>query len=111
MPVAPGSDGCRGNRSIERTRSAMSWARGSFGLASIDWSAVRMQAVRLKADKNRTSVPANSERRRESGWTTLNKIRLPNAVLNRKLNWKKGARLSVVRTLNNLRHDYVFATK
>ena len=44
---------------------------------SIDWSAVTMHAVSANADKNRTSVPVNPERRRESGCTTLIKIRLP----------------------------------
>ena len=64
-----------------------------------------MQAVSANADKNRTSVPANPERRRESGWTTLDKIRLPNATVDLEID----ARSPVARTFVNLRHDYVFA--
>ena len=66
-----------------------------------------MHAVRVKADKNRTSAPANPERRRESGWTTLDKIRLPNAMVE----LEKYVRSPVARTFVNLRHDYVFAAK
>src|SRR5215475_2557987 len=36
-----------------------------------------MHAVNTKADDSSTSVPVNAERKRESGWTTLNKVRLP----------------------------------
>jgi hypothetical protein len=41
-----------------------------------------MQAVSRIEDKNRTSVPVNPERRRQSGWTTFNKIRLPTLTVN-----------------------------
>ena len=64
-----------------------------------------MHAVSANADKNRTSVPANPERRRESGWTTLDKIRLPNAAVDLEID----VRPPVARTFVNLRHDYVFA--
>jgi hypothetical protein len=66
-----------------------------------------MQAVSEKADKDSTSVPANPERRRESGWTTLDKIRLPNATVEPK-NAPDPARSG---RPHNLRHDYVFASK
>src|ERR1700756_2985846 len=66
-----------------------------------------MHAVSANADKNRTSVPANPERRRESGWTTFYKIRLPNATVD----LEKYVRSPVARTFVNLRHDYVFARK
>src|SRR6185369_6946454 len=77
MPLAPVSAVWRGSRSIDLILSAMSWARGSLGLPSIDWSAVTMQALSANADNRRTSVPATPERRRTSGCTTSNKIRLP----------------------------------
>src|SRR5215472_14721296 len=93
--------------SSELIFSRMSCARGSLGLRSTDWSAVTMHAVSANADKDRTSVPANPERRRESGWTTLDKIRLPNATVD----LGKHARSPMVRTFINLRHDYVFASK
>src|SRR3954470_14249437 len=87
----------RGSRSSERILSEMSWARGSLGLLSIDWSAVTMQAVSRIEDKNRTSVPVKAERRRQSGWTTFNKIRLPTLTVES----KNQARPRVQGTLEN----------
>ncbi|MGX1216176.1 hypothetical protein AB7M42_006441 [Bradyrhizobium diazoefficiens] len=86
--------------------SAMSCARGSFGSASIDWSAVTMQAPSRKEADSRMSVPGNAERRRKSGWTTSNKIRLPTLEV-----IENCIRSPSVRTRNSLRHDYVFAKK
>jgi hypothetical protein len=66
-----------------------------------------MQAVSRKPDNSNTIVPANPGRRRESGWTTLNKIRLPKL----KIDWKNTPDPPWYRTLKNLTQDYVIATE
>jgi hypothetical protein len=64
-----------------------------------------MQAVSRKADKNRTRAPVNPERRRESGWTTLDNLGLRALYQT----GKNTPDPRIVRTLNNLLHNYVFA--